>query len=264
MSQRITSFFKGFGAIIARVCASLAQLCATRSVTTLARVTAVSAVLLAFLAPAPAFAQDARIQEIEGQVIASVLRFVDALEAGNAAALEEAISAETPAQVQTRAAFARIAAAQKALERAAAARFGPECKRFRCGFDIIVGAGDRKAIGSAKIYFDPAAGGRAADVEKPGELSPMRVRMSDDGRWQVVLEPIDMFDPAEGESYDPYPRFAATQPVRIGARAVIRLARYNAMIGAFDKTRAGIESGTLATPAAAETELNRGIVAAAA
>jgi hypothetical protein len=270
MSQRINSFFRAFVAAVAQVCASLAQRCATGSFT-LARAMVVSTVLLALLAPTPARAQDARsvdarVQEIEAQVIAAVLRFVDALEAGDAAALEQSICAESLAQERTRSAFARLAAAQKALERTATTRFGQQGKRFRCGFEIIVGAADRKAIQSAKVHFEPSGGGRVADVEKTGELSTMNVRLSDSGKWQVVLEPIDFLEPAESEALDPYPypRLPTTQPGPISLRTQIRLTRYNSMIEAFDKTRAGIENGTLATPAAAEAELSRGLAAAAA
>jgi hypothetical protein len=225
----------------------------------------VSAVLVLTLFTAtPTVAQDARIAQLDAEVIGTVLRFIDALEAGDAKALEQLIVAETYAQDRARAAFAQLAAAEKALERVATTRFGDQAKRLRSGFDIIFSAADRKAIQSAKIYYDEF--GRGAHLEKSGELSPMILRLSDQRQWQVQLYPIDEIieqgDFGGDGSFD-FPRPPTTQP-RLGPRTTLRINRFNGMADAFNQTRAGIESGQLANATAAETDLRRRLDAVAA
>src|SRR5215212_2071405 len=110
----------------------------------------------------------ARAQEGDAAVTATLIKFVDALEAGDARALEQLIWIESPAQERSRTVFAQLAAAQKSLERAAAKRFGEQGKSFRCGFDLITSSVDRKGLAAAKVYYED--GGRVAHVEKAGEL----------------------------------------------------------------------------------------------
>jgi len=215
------------------------------------RLRASSAVIfmtLAFAAPAVA-------QNVDSQVIDAILRFADALEAGDAKALKELIFVESPAQDRTRAVFIELAVTQKSLERAALRRFGEEGKRFRCGFDQIITPADRKTIQSAKIYYDD--GGMRALVEKGGELSPMVLRRHESNRqWQVVLEAIIDVEPDELERVEgPPPRFFEPGVTRPEAVAIIRMTRFNAMIEAFRQTLARVESGELATAAAAQADL---------
>jgi len=206
-------------------------------------------------------ARAARAQESDRAVTATLLKFADALEAGEPKALERLIYADSYAQERARTAFVQLAAAQKSLERAALARFGEEDgKRFRCGFDLIATSSDRKAISSAKVGYDE--GGRLAHVEKPGELLPMFLRRGPGGQWQVILDVIEEIDEAErNEPPRPFPTFGRG---RWETDRSIRLGKSKAFAEAFEQTRARIEGGQLASADAAQSELIAKMTAASA
>jgi hypothetical protein len=200
-------------------------------------------------------ARPAAAADGDAPVIDAILRFVDALEAGDAQALEKSIAAE-PSQERSRKMFVELATAQKALEKSALNKFGDEGKRFRCGFELIVNGGDRKVISSAKVvYEDPIR----ARVEKPGELAPMSLRRSVDNQWQVVLDHIEE---EEAEHYLAPPPFVQPGMARQAALAAIRAARHSATVEAFRQTRARIENGELTSATAAQAELTARLTAA--
>src|SRR5206468_13134296 len=134
---------------------------------------------------------------------------VDALEAGDARALEQTIAADTPAQTQIRKLFCDLAAAQKSLERAALKKYREEGKRFGCGFDLIVNVADRKTLLAAKVIYEEPY--RSAKVEKPGELERMSLHRNQEGQWQVVLSVIEE-DADEPDLQYPYSAFYALPP----------------------------------------------------
>ncbi|HEV8379702.1 MAG TPA: hypothetical protein VGP99_12690 [Tepidisphaeraceae bacterium] len=218
---------------------------------------ALAAVVVILAAARPAVAADG-----DAAVVEALLRFVDALEAGDAKALEQTISAETSFHERARKTFVDMAVAQKALEKSAVAKFGEEGKKFRCGFDLIVNSMDRKTIASAKVKFEE--GTRIARIEKTGELAPMELRRGQDGQWQVVLEQIEGEEDTEhyyGPPPYPQPGFGMT---RQAVLAGIKTNRTNAIIEAFKQTAARIGSGELTTATAAQAELNAKLSAASA
>src|SRR3954470_15483378 len=123
--------------------------------------------LIATLAIKLASAQAAAAPDYNPEVMAALIKFTEAMEAGDAKAMEKMIYVETLAQERLRNAIVPLAAAEKALERAALARFGEEGKKFRCGFDTITTGTDRKTLASAKISYDEVR--RNAHVERAGE-----------------------------------------------------------------------------------------------
>jgi len=208
---------------------------------------ALAALVLIVVAARPAAAAEG-----DAAVIATLLRFVDALEAGDAKTLEQLVAAgDTAAQERSRRIFVDLAVAQKGLEKAALSKFGEEGKQFRCGFDLIVNVADRKTIASAKVSFDDP--GRSARVEKTGELAPMALRRGPDSQWQVVLDPIEYEEDTEYH-YGP-PPYPQPGMMRVAALAAIKMNRYNAIIQAFKQTQSRIDSGDLPTAAAAQAEL---------
>jgi hypothetical protein len=150
--------------------------------------------------------------------------------------------------------------AQKALERSALRKFDEEGKKFRCGFDLIVNSLDRKIIATAKVIYDDPV--HMARIEKSGELAPMNLHRNPDGQWQVMLD-IEWEEEAE-HYYTPLPYPQPGIMMKSAALAAIKLARYNAIIEAFRQTQARIESGDLATAAAAQAELTAKLTAASA
>jgi hypothetical protein len=200
--------------------------------------------------------------QMDAAVIAAVLRFIDALEAGDAQALEQSIAVfvESPAQEQARKTFVEMAVAQKSLEKTALAKFGEEGKRFRCGFDLIASAADRKMIAVAKVHWDDT---HMARIEIPGEVTQMALRRNQEGRWQVMLDHIEM---AEDEPEHPvYPPLPYLQPgqIRQAQLTAIRDQKTRAMIESFKQTQKRIDNGELTTAAAAQTELLAKLTAAA-
>src|SRR4051812_38759258 len=88
----------------------------------------------------------------DAAVTAALLRFIDALEAGDGKTLVQVISIlDSPAQELARKNFVELAVAEKMLEKAAIAKFGEEGRRFRCGFDLIANEADRKLIAIAPV-----------------------------------------------------------------------------------------------------------------
>jgi len=216
--------------------------------------------LLAVIVLALTGARAAAAEDADSAITGALLRFVDALEAGDARTLERLIVAETPAQEQMRKLFCDLAAAQKSLERAALKKFGEDGSRFRCGFDLITGLADRKLLATAKVIYDEP--NRFVRVVKSGELMPMALHRNQQGEWQVVLELIG--DDADEQEQYPYPPFY--NPPGISWRAAlanIHQTRYKAIIEAFGQTQARIENGELATAATAQRELLDKLSAAA-
>jgi hypothetical protein len=206
-------------------------------------------------------ARAAAADDADAAITGTILHFVDALEAGDARALEQLIVAESPAQEQMRKLFCDLAAAQKSLERAAIKKFDAEGKRFQCGFDLIAGLPDRKLLATAKVIYDEP--NRFVHVEKSGELLPMSLHRNRQGQWQVVVELIEQ-DADEADPY-PYPPFYNPQGKSwLSQLANIHQTRYKAIIEAFGQTQARIENGQLATAAAAQRELLDKLSAASA
>src|SRR5215204_6282936 len=98
-------------------------------------------------------ARPAVAAEADAPVVEALVRFVDALESGDATELEKTISAVTVIQERSRKTFVDLATAQKALEKSALKRFGDEGKMFRCNFELIFGGADRRTIQSAKVIY---------------------------------------------------------------------------------------------------------------
>ena len=207
--------------------------------------------LLAVILLALTGARAAAAEDADSAITGALLRFVDALEAGDARMLEQTIAAETTAQEQIRKLFCDLAATQKALERAAVKKFAEEGQRFHCGFNLIVGTADRKALAAAKVIYEEP--NRVAKIQKLGELMPMELHRNQQGQWQVVLELIT----DDAEEMDPYqyPPLYAGPGIRHSELAAIHQARYKSIIEAFKQTQARIENGELATAAAAQAEL---------
>src|SRR5688572_16951327 len=122
-------------------------------------------VLAVAIAMAGARAAVAQVGSEEAMIIDTVLRFVDALEAGDAQALEQIIAADTTAHERTRKVWIDLAISQKGLEKAAIQKFGEEGKKFRCGFDLIVNGNDRRTIANARVHWEDP---NAAHIERPG------------------------------------------------------------------------------------------------
>jgi hypothetical protein len=216
--------------------------------------------ILAAMVTMLAGARAAVAQDSDAAVTAALLRFVDALEAGDAQALEELICADTTYHERTRKTFIDLATAQKALEKSAVAKFGDEGKKFRCGFDLIVNAGDRKTITNAQVRY--LEGTRMARVERAGEMTPMELRRNSRNQWQVILNHIDEETEDSAEVYSPFPY----QPgeIRRVQMANIRNKKYSAITSAFRETAARIDDGTLTSAAAAQAELIAKLTAASA
>jgi hypothetical protein len=204
-----------------------------------------------------AVARPALAAEADAAVVAGLLRFIDALEAGDANALEKSIAADTITQERSRKVFVELAAAQKGLERSALNKFGEEGKRFRCGFELIVNGADRRTITNARVYFEEPI--RQARIEKPGELAPMVLRRNQDNQWQVILEHIEWEDEDYHYPPPPYPQPGMMRQQQLAA---IRAQRSSATIEAFRQTQARIDSNELSTAAAAQAELTAKLVAA--
>ncbi len=194
----------------------------------------------------------AAADEADTAVIAAVLRFIDALEAADAKTLEQMISIiESPTQEQARKTFVDLAVAQKNLEKTAIAKFGDEGKPFRCGFELIASAADRKAIANAKVHWDDV---RYAHLLLPGEVSWIAVRRNPENQWQVTLETVENEEEPENHFYPPllYPQPGQLRSERFAA---IKAKRNAAVLEAFRSTAARIESGELSNAAAAYAEL---------
>jgi hypothetical protein len=153
-----------------------------------------------------------------------------------------------------------MATAQKALEKAAVNQFGEEGKRFRCGFDLIVSAADRRTIASAKVRWDDP---RMAHIEIPGEVTQMVLRRNQEGRWQVMLDHIENIE--DEPDHPVYPIMPYLQPAQIRQAQLneIKAARTNATIEAFKETQKRIVNGDLTTAEAAQSELLGKLSAAA-
>jgi len=217
--------------------------------------------LLAVCLLATTGARAAAANDADAAITGAILRFVDALEAGDARALEQVIVAESPAQEQMRKLFCDLAAAQKSLERAAIKKFDEEGKRFHCGFNLIAGAVDRKLLETAKVVYEEP--NRFVYVEKSGELSRMSLHRNRQGQWQVVVELIER-DAEEQDPQYPYPYYNPQGMSWDAQLANIHQRRYKAIIEAFGQTQDRIENGQLATAAAAQRELLDKLSAAAA
>jgi hypothetical protein len=217
-----------------------------------------AAMVIVLAGARPALAADAA----DAPVIEALLRFLDALESGDARVLEQSIAAETSFQERSRKNFADLAAAQKALEKSALKQFGDEGKIFRCGFELIVSGADRRTIANAKVYYDDLI--RSARIEKPGELAQMSLRRNQDtNQWQVVLEHIEWGDDDPANYYIP-PGWPMPGMARQAALAAIKATRNTSTIEAFTQTRARIDSGDLSSASAAQTELLNKLAAARA
>ncbi len=181
-------------------------------------------------------------------LVDAVLRFVDALDAGDAEALRESIwvTENTESQRLGRDAWVSLAMAQKRLERAAAARFGAEGERFRRGMDLFLPAVDRGSLASLTVLPDDGKGPR---MIREGESWYLRLRRSPQGQLQVVLDLIEV------ELDDDPVRGVADAPSQF------RIDRLVAMAEAFSKTADRISQGDFPTAAAADAELVDRVVA---
>jgi hypothetical protein len=199
--------------------------------------------LIAGLLVVQGWAIEAWAADASEAVRQAIVRFVDALNAGDAGQLRGAIwtSEGVKAQELGRDALVDLIVAEKRLERVAATRFGAEGKRFQCGFDLIFSAADRQALAKASVVFDDAY---IARVIKPGEIWPLRVRRSTQRDWRVALDIIDFElddDPNEPSSPD--------EP------SMLRIERLRSTAEAVNLTASRIEQGEATSVTAAEGEL---------
>ncbi|MGE5611618.1 MAG: hypothetical protein ACM359_20380 [Bacillota bacterium] len=173
----------------------------------------------------------------------AIVRFADALNAGDAAQLRATIwtAEDSKAQELGRDALVDLIVAEKRLERVAANRFGAEGKRFRCGFDLIFSAEDRESVAKASVVFDDPS---IARVIKPGEIWTLRVRRSGQRDWRVALDIID-FD------LDDHPN----EPSTPNDLSLLRIERLRSAAEAVNLVASRIEQGETASVMTAESEL---------
>ena len=205
-----------------------------------------------------ASARAAAPPDYDPEVMAALTKFTEVMEAGDAKAIERLIYVETLAQERMRSTIVPLVAAEKALERAALAKFGEDGKKFRCGFDAITASIDRKNLATAKISYDDAR--RNAHVERSGELAPMTLHRNSANQWQVVLEVIDDVDIED--RFDPPRPFPPYGGGRSEGLHKVQLDRLKALTDVFDQTRQRIENGELASAAAAQMDLTAKLAAA--
>jgi hypothetical protein len=200
------------------------------------------ALLLAIPLPAPAAENPKTVVRL------TILHFVEALESADAPALRNLIWTldTSEAHRQGRDAFIDLLVAQKKLERLTAARFPADAQRFRCNFDLALSPRQRQAISDgaidALITIDES---RTARLTLDNETWPIRLRRSRAGDWQVILDLIDI-------DLDDDPAAAVPQPDGLSQ---LRITRIRSLADATTQTAARVESGDLASPAAAETHL---------
>lgn len=207
------------------------------------RNTAYSTFLVAGLLVVHGCALGAWAAEASESVRQAVIRFADALNAADSAQLKAAIWTTDGVQAQElgRDAVVDLIMAEKRLERVAAARFGAEGARFRCGFDLIFSAEDRQAMTKAVVVYDDP---NTARVIKLGEIWPLRVRRNAQRDWRVVLDIIDFElddDPNEPSNPDDLSR--------------LRIERLRSTTEAVNSVVSRIEQGTTASATTAEAEL---------
>lgn len=203
--------------------------------------------ILTFVTTSSSRAQFGMPDGREGNAVrATVLRFIDAMERGDAETLKKVLWAadESPAQVEARGLFADLVAAEKTLERASVKRYGEDGNRLACGFNLICTAADRKAIERARISLED--GVRFSQLYKEGESTPIRLRRPVNGEWQVVLDFVIDWA-TEGETFGSIRRTDSLPR--------IRLDRVKGMIAAVNAVAKRVEAGELPNAAAAETDL---------
>ena len=200
----------------------------------------IAAAVLQCVAAFPARAADAR-----EEIISTLTKFADALEAGDGATLAQSIWVyeNSLADAAGRDVFIKLALAEKQLERVAVARFGAAAAgRFRCGFSSIFSKDDRAALMAADIALDPDG---AARVQKAGETYAMRLRRQRGGGWQVVLDFL------ETEIEDD----SVAIPTRIEIISRIKLDRFEGLAANATDVAARVERGEYASATAAEADL---------
>ena len=200
----------------------------------------IAAAILSCTSGLPALAADAR-----EEILSTLSKFADALEAGDGAALAQSIWVydNSLADAAGRDVFIKLALAEKQLERAAVARFGAAAAgRFRCGFSNIFSKEDRATLTAAEISHDADG---AARVQRAGETYAMRLRRQRGGGWQVVLDFL------ETEIEDD----SVAIPTRIETVSRIKLDRYEGFASGAADVAARVGRGEYANAAAAEADL---------
>jgi hypothetical protein len=131
----------------------------------------------------------------------AVLRFMDAVNAGDARTVEDLISVMARTRVQSqflgRAVVARCVEWQRALERAAAARWGADAAKAFGGVLLSFTDADRAAVANAKVFL--RAGDNSAVLITGVGVAPVLLRSGGDGQWRVVLRLVSyLFDVGGG------------------------------------------------------------------
>jgi hypothetical protein len=178
-------------------------------------------------------------------VLSAATAFVEAMNAGDERALLRLTWAweESAAQKIGRQRFARLVAAEKKLERAAAQRFGEEGKRLGCGFELVFSRRDQQSLLAGQVVI--REGGRSAVIIRKTDPWPIRMQRRGEGPWQVVLDFIDT------ELEDETPTMAA----RPAAATAARLAEYEATAALMETTATRVEKGDYGNAGEAEVDL---------
>lgn len=193
------------------------------------------------LAPLPAQAQSSAREAITG----AIREFGEAVVAGDGERLTDAIwvSEHSVADATGRDLFVRLVLAERSLERVAGTRWGTAgSARFRCHYPLLYTPDDRAALAAADI--SPEHNGTVW-VQRPNETYPIRCRRGTGGRWQVVLDILDM------ELEDDL----SSTPIQPDPRSRCRLNQYRAMAEGVEDVAERVEKGEYATPAAAEADV---------
>jgi len=179
----------------------------------------------------------------------ALLRFLAALDSADAPVLRQLIyaSEKSLAQQAGRDALVELIVAQAHLERATASRFPNQSHFFRRHLDQVCSLPDRSLISSANVAIEES---RNAKLVLPNETSPVKLRQSAAGQWQIVLDVI------EPELDD------AQYRARGQGLTQFRIDRLRAFAAAFEMVAKTVESGGYADAQAAETALMDRVTAA--
>lgn len=197
--------------------------------------------VVAAAAPPAAQAQSGRREDIVG----AIREFGDAIVAADGARLTNAIwvGENSVADAAGRDLFIRLVLAERRLERVAGTRWGTAgSTRFRCNYPLLYTPDDRAALATADVSQEHQG---TVWVQRPGETYPIRCRRGAGGRWQVVLDILDL------ELEDDLSK----TPIQPDAASQCRLNRYEAMAEAVEDIAERVEKEEFANPAAAEADL---------
>ena len=185
------------------------------------------------------------------RVTAAVLRFADALAAGDASQLRQMISIDDGSGFQRRGRdlFVELVQEEKRLEKASTQRWSAAGARLSCGFAEIVSTKRRSAMERAQPIVDES--GFSARVLVEGDSTPIRLRRASDGRWQLRLDIIEDMDDQSAFA----PPYSTPQQ---------RLEYYGATLDALKGAADRVERGEVENAVAVETALLAELAAARA